>query len=252
MFTFSKKIVSVSVASVLLSLSAGAMQQDQYQQAAQQCGKAPSLVLKPCPGTSISCEMNFDKTKYELVGHTTVDMTKETVYTCQLSQDLSDDFDSFQEFPVSKCSTDIDQIGKVRGKGTQCGETTTKILKKSEAVDYEGKKTSIVEVTRLQTAQLKFHGGDGLIVENKCGTMSAQEFFAHWQNRDAVEGFDLRALRDQIDAVIARDAISELKSNGGSITFQSTPSASCSSSSQSSAQQSSVGGKAAFPFNKKK
>ncbi len=193
-----------SVAALFISLSAHAMnQQGQFQQE-QQCGRDFNLTMPKVASSEISCRQTKNQVLYELQGGTTINKKETTVHECLLVQALTDNDDLLEEYPIEKvCPDNIYDQSQIcqQGKGKQCGPLTTKVLKKSKRIDFDGVKKGNLTITQYTEEELVFRGGDAHLENRTCQNITTDQFLSHFTGHQA-SNFSINEVKQNVDSLI--------------------------------------------------
>lgn len=174
---FSKRIINASLAALLLSLTANAMQQQQ-----QQCAPEKQIT-KPCvPSTSMDCRRVKHTVTYHLTTGENIVKRTEVVTEYSGKQTWSDQGCDDKTFPVEKiCPGETSQTAqKGNLKGEQCGQISSAPISTCWSQQYSGIKTGVLTRKDYITDELTFESGDSCIEErdvSKC-KVSYEEFLA--------------------------------------------------------------------------
>lgn len=185
---FSKRIINASLATLLLSLTANAMQQQQ-----QQCAPCQKIE-KPCaPSSSMDCRRVKHTVTYHLTTGENIEKRTEVVTEYSAKQTWADQGCDEKNFPVEKvCPGESSQQAQ---KGEQCGQMSAAPISTCWSQKYSGTKTGVLTRKDYITDVLTFEGGDSCLEErdvSKC-KVSYEEFLAdHMDTR----GLTLSQMRE--------------------------------------------------------
>jgi len=209
MSVFFKRVVTVPAATILLSIGAHAMWQDQDQCQQAQCGvefnlEVPKLT-KPC----VSCVLTKDQTVYELKGGTVVQKKQTVVNEVALVKDFVDgdgDDRTFLQEKLPAIPMGLED-GQLAHKGYNCQQTETQVIRTKIDADFGGRKTGYATVTNYREAELVYGDSsqiiDALLIEGKPGAMAVSEFIDGMTEGD-YENFTIAEVRVLIDEAIRK------------------------------------------------
>lgn len=174
---FSKRLIVMSVAGMLLSLGANAMNQLKQQQDQWRPGAGLTKPPTECP--SVSCVQTRNEATWSLKGATTVHVRKLTTVECQLTQGDSDRLCGNKTYPIKKiCGIDNSQCSNQQKDGYQCGGLDVQPISSNWSTVADGSKTGNAEYQHLEEYELTLRGGDSKHEVLPCSKASAEEVMA--------------------------------------------------------------------------
>lgn len=178
---FSKRLVVVPVAGLLLSAGVNAMSQAGQDLRQQQTGACLKLDKPPVECPNVSCIQVQNEATLSLIGDTTIDVTQLKTLVCRITQPDSDKEGGYEDYPVKKVcpSESSSQCGQGSDqKGYQCGVLTAEPIESTWSKVSEGSKTGNVKYQHLERYQITLHGGDSLHKTLPCGKISVEQVMA--------------------------------------------------------------------------